>query len=304
MLKRVFTYPKISLLIIFIIGLFFVWREVLDFRPSNELFVAFLDIGQGDAIFIETPNGNQIIVDGGPDNSISQHLAKLMPLFDNSIDMIFVTNPDKDHIAGFIDVLEKYEVGAVVEPGTMPETAVYKELEKKIDEEVKGVGTKKIIARRGMDFKIDNEVHLIILFPDRDVSTFSTNDGSIVAKLVYKNTSVMLTGDTTDDMEGYLVELDEFSHKKFSQALSGMFFLDSDILKVAHHGSKTSTSEIFIKAVSPDVAVISAGENNRYGHPHEDVLGRLSKSDISTLVTFKEGTVMFKSNGEIFRRIF
>lgn len=273
-----------------------VWYQVFIFssKGSGLLEVAFLNIGQGDAIFIETPNGNQILVDGGPGNNVIGELSKRMSFFDDSIDMIVVTNPDRDHIEGFLSVLKKFDVGLVVEPGTVTQTQVYKNLEKAIDleKDIKGVNAKKVIARRGMDFLLDTDVHLFILFPDKDVSTFSTNDGSIVAKLVYKNTSIMLTGDAPEKTEKYLVELES------GLSSTSTAHLNSDILKVGHHGSKTSTSQDFLQKVLPKYAVISAGKNNSYGHPSPEVTDRLTQNKIPILGTYEQGTIVFESNGE------
>lgn len=261
---------------------FFVWYAIFTEERKSILTVSVLDIGQGDAIFIEAPNGNQILVDGGPDNKVLRRLGKILPFYDRSIDMLIVSNPDKDHIAGFIDILRRYEVTKVVEPGTVSGTAVYRELENEIEKEK----SEKILARRGMRVILDGEngVFLDILFPDRDVPGLSTNDGSIVAKLVYGETSFLLTGDSPKSVEGYLVSLD-----------GGR--LRSDVLKVGHHGSKTSTGEMFLGYVSPQYAAISSGRNNKYGHPHKETIESLQKFGISYFNTAQDGTIVFQSNG-------
>ena len=134
-----------------------------------------------------------------------------------------------------------------------------------------------------------NGVFLEILFPDRDVSGLTTNNGSIVAKLIYGNTSFLLTGDSPKAVESYLVSLDGQS-------------LRSDVLKVGHHGSKTSTGEIFLGYVSPEYAVISSGKNNKYGHPHKETTDALEKFNVSYWKTATAGTVVFRSDGEkVFR---
>jgi len=208
-----------------------------------------------------------------------------MSFFDNSIDVVMITHPDKDHIGGFRQIFDRYDIELVLESGVKVSTDIYKKVDSAITQE----GSKRIFARRGMDIVLDIDVHLFILFPDRDVSGLDTNDGSIIAKLVYKNTSMMFMGDASDNIETYLVEQDD-----------GL--LDSDVLKVGHHGSKTSTSELFVDVVSPDVAVISAGKNNRYGHPHEDILRRFSERDIFVVGTYEEGTLVFESNGKLWVR--
>lgn len=252
----------------------------------TQLTVAFLDVGQGDAIFIQTPSGTQVLFDGGPDGSVLSGLGTVMPFYDRSIDMLVVTNPDKDHIAGFIDVLDQYRVGTVLEPGTRSSTETYKALEGRIDER----GIQHLLARSGMRFVLDRKrsIYIDILYPDRDVATFSSNDGSIMARLVYDHTEVMLTGDATAKAERFALESGADLH--------------ADILKVGHHGSRTSTSESFLDAVNPELAVISSGRDNSYGHPHREVTERLGARAVPYLVTAQEGAIIIQSDGKTFWR--
>jgi competence protein ComEC len=295
-MKLLLKFPRLTILVALMLSSALCWYQVWQMRPPGILTLAMLDIGQGDAIFIETPSGNQILIDGGPGASVVKELQKHMSFFDNSIDMIVVTNPDKDHIGGFIEVLKRYEVGVIVEPGTVTDTATHKQLKKLAAAEIANAKTgeyaKRIIARRGMDFSLDRDVHLLILFPDKDASKMSTNDGSLVAKLVYGSTSAMLTGDAPEKTETYLLMLDATMRPATSTAR-----LNSDILKVGHHGSKTSTSEAFVAAVSPQYALISAGKNNKYGHPAPAVLERLEKFGAQIFGTYEKGTIVFESDG-------
>jgi competence protein ComEC len=282
---------RISLLLlgtlIIVLGLFS-YRFFQQRGDSHLLTVAFLNIGQGDAIYIEAPNGNQVIVDGGPDDTLLTELGNVIPFYDRSINMLVVTNPDRDHYDGFIDLLKHYSVGTVLEPGTHSATPTYATFERTIKEQK----VPELVAHRGMSFVLDKEddVHLDILFPDRDVSTWKSNDGSIIAKLVYGDTSVMLTGDATVKTEN--IVLQDYTKEA----------LHSTILKVGHHGSKTSSSEQFLKAVAPMEAVISAGYHNSYGLPKQEILDRLSALKIPTLITYKEGTIILQSDGKRFWR--
>jgi len=261
----------------------FIWYAVIREDRGGILTVAFLDIGQGDAIYIEAPNGNQMLIDGGPPKTILSALRSVMPFYDRSIDMLLVTNPDKDHMGGFIDVLNSYRVGKVVEPGTESPTATYAELEKTMAAR----GVSKLLARRGETIWLDKKhgVGFHVLFPDRDVSGLARNDGSIVGKLIYGNTSVMFTGDAPQAIEHYLVSLDG---KK----------LKSDVLKVGHHGSRTSTSEEFVGFISPTYAAISDGLGNKYGHPHKETLDTLAKFNVKIFRTDQLGTIVMKMDGE------
>ncbi len=269
---------------------------------SQELTVAFLDIGQGDAIFIEAPNGNQVIVDGGPNAKILPELGALMPWYDKSIDMIIITNPDKDHIAGFVDVLKRYDVSYLVESGTENKSLVNNEVHELADSEE----VEKIIARRGIEIVLDPSagVVLTVLFPDRDVSKEKTNDGSIIMRLTYGETEVLLTGDAPSTVEKHLLSIQDSLQGTASTtvSLSPNLNLESDILKVGHHGSKTSTAPEFVKAVAPQFAVISSGKENKYGHPTEEVLGILGSFPLEVLRTDQLGTIVMKSNGKKFWR--
>src|SRR3989344_5846795 len=175
-----------------------------------------------------------MLIDSGPTARVLEELGVFMRFYDHSIDVLMVSNPDKDHIAGFIDVLGRMEVGMIFEPGTVSGSAIYAEFEKT----VAGLEITRFIARRGMHIRLDDETDFEILFPDRDVSTFKTNDGSILGKLTYGSTCIIFTGDAPQLDERYLVGLDGES-------------LDCDVLKVGHHGSRTATSPEFVAAVSP-----------------------------------------------------
>ncbi|MHB1316654.1 MAG: ComEC/Rec2 family competence protein [Minisyncoccota bacterium] len=280
-------HPYWRLVVVMMLLFFVVFVFYFAFRTENKfLKVAFLDIGQGDAIFIESPTGNQIIFDGGPGDALVSQVSKQMSFFDRTIDMIVVTNPDKDHFEGFIPLLSRYRVEAMLDPGVKAdENSIYRELNRIL--EMKSIPV--ILARTGQKILLGDGAYIEIIFPDRDVEDVSHNDGSLVARLVYGETSVLLTGDTTKNIEKYLLS-------KYPE------FLDADILKVAHHGSDTSTGEEFLKAVSPDVAVISAGRGNSYGHPKKETLDTLAKNKVETLVTMDEGTIVFESDGKTWKR--
>ncbi len=244
--------------------------------------VAFLNIGQGDAIFIESPNGNQMLIDGGPPSgALSREIGKLMPFYDRSIDMIMVSNPDKDHLGGFVDLVNSYNVASVIEPGTTGASSEARVLKKEIENKK----IKYFSARRGERIMLGDGAYLEVLFPDRDVSGVSTNDGSIVGRLVYGKTSIMFTGDAPQNVEKYLTLLDSKN-------------LKSDVLKVGHHGSRTSSSEEFVGFISPTYAVISDGKGNSYGHPHKETLATLEKFGVDILRTDQVGTIVMESDGE------
>ena len=285
-LKQNFAIAVLGALLIFCVT---VWSAVYAETPRGVLTFAVLDIGQGDSLYIEGPTGIQIIVDGGPGSALLRELPNVMPQFDRSLDAVIETHPDADHISGFIDLLKRYEVGVFIEPGIQKDTITARTLEQEITE----MNIPRVIARRGMWLDLGGGAQLQILFPDFDVSNIDQkkdNDGGIVAHLVYGKTSVLLMADTDFVVEDHLM------------AISSSTDLKSTILKVGHHGSKTSTGEKFVEEVDPQVAVISVGARNTYGHPTQRVLDTLFNHDIETLRTDEEGTIIFTSNGETFSR--
>ena len=275
---------KFYFLLGFLLTNIFIWHTVATEDRQGILKVSFLDIGQGDAIFIEAPNGNQVLIDGGSNKAVLKELGKVMPFYDRTIDAVIATHPDKDHIGGLVEVLKNYRADFVMEPGVSSDTGVYQELEKTIADK----NLPRILARRGMLLNLGEGARLNILFPNRNTEGWETNTASIVAKLVYGNNSFLLTGDSPIVIEKYLSMIDGRN-------------LKSDVLKTGHHGSRTSTSESFAGLVSPQYTVISAGKNNQYGHPHKEVLDILDKIKSVILKTYENGTVTFSSDGEEIR---
>jgi len=271
---------KYLFVLVLLVGVALVWYAVFAESRSG-LTVAFLDVGQGDAIFIQAENGNQILLDGGANKTVLQQLSKVMPFYDRSIDMLIVSHPDTDHIAGLVEVLKRYNVALVMEPGVDSEKVIYKEFKKLVDEKE----IQNIFARKGMRVKIGRGVYLDILFPVTDVSEMESNQASIVAKLIYGNNSFLLTGDSPKSIEKYLVGVYREE-------------LDVDVLKLGHHGSKTSTSEVFVGYTNSEYAIISSGADNRYGHPHKEVLDILNKFEIKVLRTDELGNIIIKSDGD------
>jgi len=276
-----FKYYFVGFLVVIAI---FVWYTTFTEDRNGYLTVAFLDVGQGDAVFIDAPNGNQILIDSGVNKKVLSELGKIMPFYDRSIDVILATHPDGDHIGGFPSVLDKFKVSTIIESGNTSGSPVYEEFNKKANEE----NAKRILARRGQRIELgfvgENDVYLEILFPDRDVSGLEANDASIVAKLVYGSNSFLLTGDSPKKMEEYLVSLSPED-------------LDVDVLKLGHHGSKTSTSESLVGFASPEYVIIQVGENN-YGHPSPETLETLNNFEIPILRNDLLGAIIMKSDGE------
>jgi competence protein ComEC len=234
--------------------------------------VAFLDVDQGDAILIQNRTA-QILVDGGSGTVVLRRLMEEMPWFDQKIEVIIATHPDRDHLEGLVHVLEKYEVGMVLLPNQAHDSGLQKEwLDRLLAKEILFR-----FAEMGQTIEVDG-LRLEILAPEAGRLQGDNNDNSIVAKLDFEGVEWLLTGDATVKTEKKLLQ-------KYEE------YLDVDVLKIGHHGSKSSTSEAFIQATSPSVAVISVGENS-YGHPTKEVLDRLR--EIKILRTDQSGTVRWR----------
>lgn len=286
LLRRYFSYLILLILMFVTLG---IWGAVFAATPPGVLTVAVMDVGQGDSIFIESPTGVQVVIDGGPDTSLLHELPKLMSLSDRSLDAVIETHPDADHIAGFVDLLKRYSVGVFIEPGIPKPTVTARALEKEIDVEK----IPRAIVRRGESIELGGGARLDILFPDFDVSTLTsdkTNEGCVVSRLVYGDTSVIFMCDAPFDVEDHLM------------LLSSSTELTSDLLKVGHHGSRFSTGDTFVSEVDPSIAIISVGARNTYGHPTQATLGTLAEHAIKTLRTDEEGTIVFVSDGKSFVR--
>jgi len=259
-----------------------VWVTI--FRADRGvLTVAFLDVGQGDSIYIETPHGTQVLIDGGPDAYILSALGGVMPWHDRTIDLVLGTHPDKDHVGGLAPVIDKYDVSVIVWNGAEHDTKTYQNFLDAAHEE-EGRGAQMIIARRGQRFVLDEDVTLDILFPNQDPNGWDTNDGSIVTMLTYGQEKFLLTGDAPQGVEKYLIGFDGK-------------LLHANVLKLGHHGSKTSSAPEFLAAVSPEYAVVSAGKDNTYGHPNEEALSATRAVGATLLSTISSGTIIFEADG-------
>ena len=274
--------------VLFILGFlfltnFFAWTIVFDLRSHKFLEVNFFDVGQGDAIFVETPTRHQILIDGGPSPKIIEKLAREIPFWDRSIDLIILTHPEKDHITGLLEVLKRYKVENVLWTGIVRDIPEYREWLNLIEKEKANVK----IAKAGQKISCKNcqwKIEVFYPFESLEGKEFeNSNDTSIVSKLIFGNSSFLFTGDIYKDVEESLTLTP--------------FDLNSNVLKVAHHGSKTSSSENFLERVLPEIAVISVGEN-KYDHPNKEVLEILEKYGIRVLRTDREGDIKIISDSK------
>jgi competence protein ComEC len=240
------------------------------------LRVHFFDVSQGDAILVETPGGKRILIDTGRDNSVVKELGKVLPLSVSFIDLVVLTHADSDHVGGLDSLVEKFDVGRVLYGGNFGTSDVVQTLEEK--------NIKLFEVRRGMVFDISEGVFLKILFPDREIAGVEKNLGSVVLQIVYGENEFLFTGDSPKSIETLLVLLDGKE-------------LESDVLKLGHHGSKTSSALSFLGFVNPTFAIVSAGEDNSYGHPHEEVLENV-KVFTNNILETKDGVITFVGDGK------
>jgi competence protein ComEC len=254
-------------------------------QPDGRLHISFFDVGQGDATFIQTPSGRQILIDGGAyPTLLHDHLGREIPFWDRDIDLVIATHSDTDHIAGLPGVFDRYQVTQLITNGQESEEASFKALDAAAAEQ--NTSIHKTIA--GEVISIGDGVRLEILSPSAQQLLASgsqhDNDSSVCLRLVYKDFSLLLTGDVSQKVEGELVQS--------GRPLSALLY------KAGHHGSKSSNSRNFLEAVRPEYVVISSGEENRYGHPHEEVLRRVSDVGAAVLRTDELGTIEVVTDGQ------
>jgi len=249
-------------------------------QNANQLTVSYFDVGQGDAELIRTPSAQNILIDGGPDKTVEQKLGSTLPFYDKTIDLMILTHPHADHLDGLIGVLKNYSVKRVFLPEMKNETSGYKEFLRIAQE--KNIPVEYVT--QGKRVTLGSFAALDILAPyDDEQSKTDINNASIVAKITYQKTRFMFTGDAEKPEEEHIArDRDD---------------LTSDVLKVGHHGSKTSTSEEFLTEVHPSIAVISVGKNNKYSHPDREIIHRLEKNNITVYRTDEDGDITIKSDG-------
>ncbi len=250
--------------------------------PDDRLHVYFLDVGQGDAILVQTPDGRQILIDGGPNpTALLSELSAVMPFWDRSLDLVVLTHPDGDHLTGLLAVLDRYQVARVLDTAqadAAPLAAAWRE------RLAKG-HIPRTIAQRGMRIPL-GDVMLTVLHPSSKPLTGTASDdnnNSIVLRVDYGPTSLLLTGDAESEAE--------------ADMLKAQLPLQADVLKIAHHGSNGSTSTPFLTAVAPREAVIQVGAENTFGHPAREVLKRLMDARAEILRTDTNGRIEAVSDG-------
>ena len=261
-------------------GLIFLFLAVLGWREwslsaDGKLHVQFLDVGQGDSALIVTPSGKRVLIDAGPDWSALSRLGERLPFFDRHIDLVVLTHPHLDHLAAFPEIFRRHRVGSLLMAGTPYALGRYQAMLEDAGDAgiaVLGPDTREVVLESGAVLRV--------LWPPANTfgaTVNNVNHASVVAMLEYGGRRVLFTGDIEEETERELV-------------LRGAD-LRADILKVAHHGSRGSSGEAFLRAVGAGTAVISSGSGNTYGHPRPEALERLTSAGMRIRRTDLEGTI-------------
>ncbi len=273
-MKKKYT---VILTIIFMIlaGAFELFQGTVAITPSEDLKVHFLDVGQGDSIFIELPTNETILIDASIKDASNKIINYLREENVSKIDYVFATHPHSDHIGGMSAVIKAFDIGQIYMPKAVTTTKTYENLLLTIKDKNLKIKT----AKAGNTIIDTDDLKLVVLAPNQD-SYESLNNYSIVLKLTYKEKSFLFMGDA-----------ETLSEKEITGDIQ------ADVLKVGHHGSRTSTSQAFLNKVNPSYAVISVGLNNDYKHPHQEVIDRLEKKNIKIYRTDQNGDIMFTTDG-------
>lgn len=268
-----------------LIAAILVWTIVLT-MPDNNLHVSILNVGQGDAILVQTPNHHKILIDGGPSpQAIKLELSKKLPFWDRTIDLMILTQPQADHVTGLIEILRHYNVKRVIISGITSNSLVYNQV-------LSIVQSKKIEcsnAHAGQEIRLGDDIKIEVLHPPitpLQGTADDVNNNGLVLRLGYNVVSFLFTADIDEEVEWHLI----------SQRAS----LRCTVLKVAHHGSRTSTSSALLAVAHPEVAVISVANTNNFGHPHPEVLSRLTQRTGADklFLTSAHGTIEFITDGK------
>lgn len=284
---RIFLF-FVSVVAVFNTEIFYAQQE----QSSKNLYVYFLDVGQGDGAFIRTPNGKNILIDAGQcamgDDEFDAGLEIVLPFLTKKnikkIDYVIASHAHADHIGGLLSVMQKIPVGVVYDSGFPYSSPVYEKFLQII--KLKKISYK--IVQQGDTLNWDTDLTVKVLSPRRNRLFEDPNNNSLVLKITYKDISFLFTGDAEALAEDEMVA----NYKKSE--------LSSVILKVPHHGSKTSSTEDFLDAVNPEIAVISCGRYNRFRHPHSDTVRKYNDYRIELHRTDKEGTVFVSTDGETY----
>ncbi len=276
------------LLLLLLLSAILVWTDFL-YKPAHLLKATFLDVGQGDSIFLQFPYGGNMLIDGGPGGKYDMGkrvVAYLRRQGVRRINILLLTHPHEDHVGGLITVLRNLPVGLVLDSGQTHTSYSYEEFLKLIKE-------KRLpyrIIKAGGEIKGFKEVKIIVLNPPSHLlegTASDLNNNSLLLKVTYGKMSLLLTGDIEREAEEGVLRYGSY--------------LKSTLIKVPHHGSRTSSTPEFLDLVKPRIAVISVGRRNPFHHPAPETLRRYEERGVKIYRTDRQGAIIFTSNGRSFR---
>lgn len=268
---------KLFMIFILIIGLF--GCTPLNSNTTDNLLVHFIDVGQGDAILIQGPN-NTILIDSGPSDEKEKLFKYLKSASIDKIDFIIATHPHEDHIGNMADVIHNYDIKEFYAPKVIHSSSSFEKMVEALMLKDKKIN---VLSSTSNNPLLMDDMLLEVFSPNKETYD-NLNNYSPIIKLTYGDTSFLFTGDAEKEVEEYLV--------------NNKADIKSDVIKIGHHGSTTSTSKSFLEAVSPSFAVISVGLNNSYGHPKSTTLKLLTENNIDILRTDELGSIVIASDGK------
>jgi beta-lactamase superfamily II metal-dependent hydrolase len=254
---------------------------LLDQNTTGDLRAYFLDVGQGDSSVILFKD-RVILIDAGEADKGDTVVADLKKLGVTRIDLLVATHPHSDHIGGMQKVLDAFPVGRVLDSGIPSTSPVYEKFLTTIDRKQ----IPYLVAEQGQTIAVDPALRILVLSPPKERIGDDLNTNSIVLRISYGTVNLLYTGDATTPAEEALMKTG--------------YPLDAQVLKIGHHGSSGSSSAAFLNRVHPEVAIISLGRDNDYGHPHKETLQRLKDAGPAVYRTDRNGTIAVVSNGNTF----
>ena len=279
-MKKISLKQKIIIILLLTSVIYTLYQRLQGiYNTSLTLQVHFIDVGQGDSTLIITPDKKTVLIDAGDEQHSSRTMGYIKSQGIEKLDLVIATHPDADHIGGMDKVIKNFDIGMFSMPLVSKDTKQYKE----IKQELKNKKLKNKPLYTGDGLSVGKDVKLQILSPQKNRTYSDTNEYSIVARLSYKEVSFLFMADAT--MENEIAIINDFDD------------IRADVLKLGHHGSSTSTSDYFLGKVNPSIGVISCGKNNKYGHPHKEVMNLLEKYNIMIFRTDKQGSIVLYSDG-------
>jgi competence protein ComEC len=259
-----------------IVGNILIWSFFFSL-PDGKLHLKIYDVGQGDAIFLRTPGGHKVLIDGGPNNKILDYLGEELPFYSKKLDLVILTHPQSDHLTGLVDVVERYQISYLWMNETKNETKLFSEWQ----DVLKNREATASIVRQGDRMVFPDKTEITVVWPKNDLTVSDINAHSVVVLVTYGDFDALLTGDADRQTQPYT---------------SGSRHVE--VFKVPHHGAKESFDEKFVRTISPEVSVISVGSKNSYGHPSTQAVNVLEEVGSKIYRTDKDGTIEIVSDGK------